>query len=120
MPAGATRRELLRKGWIASCETPPDVPSAFVEEHALGDAQLAAVQTISASMGRFQPFLLLGITGSGKTEVYLHLVAETVRRGLQALVLVPEINLTPQLEQQFRRRLQGTTLVTLNSGLAED
>src|SRR5690606_23988701 len=63
---------------------------------------------------------LLGVTGSGKTEVYLHLVAETVRRGLQALVLVPEINLTPQLEQQFRERLGGAALVTLNSALAEN
>ena len=119
LPASPARRELLRKGWIAESEPPPAV-LRFIEEYSLTPAQNQARQAIEAAFGRFQPFLLLGVTGSGKTEVYLHLVAEAVRRGLQALVLVPEINLTPQLEQQFRQRLQGATLVTLNSALAEN
>ncbi|ALS59583.3 primosomal protein N' [Pandoraea norimbergensis] len=66
------------------------------------------------------PFLLYGVTGSGKTEVYLRAVAEALREGdAQVLVLVPEINLTPQLEGVFRSRFPHETLVTLHSGLAE-
>ncbi|VVE40389.1 primosomal protein N' [Pandoraea capi] len=69
------------------------------------------------------PFLLYGVTGSGKTEVYLRAVAEALHtrasRDAQVLVLVPEINLTPQLEGVFRARFPDETLVTLHSGLAE-
>ncbi|VVE15556.1 Primosomal protein N' [Pandoraea terrigena] len=66
------------------------------------------------------PFLLYGVTGSGKTEVYLRAVAEALReRDAQVLVLVPEINLTPQLEGVFRARFPEEALVTLHSGLAE-
>nr|WP_246174717.1 primosomal protein N' [Pandoraea bronchicola] len=69
------------------------------------------------------PFLLYGVTGSGKTEVYLRAVAEALhhrgRRDAQVLVLVPEINLTPQLEGVFRKRFPDEALVTLHSGLAE-
>jgi primosomal protein N' (replication factor Y) len=68
---------------------------------------------------RFHPVLLQGVTGSGKTEVYLHLIAETLRRGRQALLLVPEIALTPQLENQVRSRFPGATVVAAHSNLAE-
>src|SRR5690606_8696699 len=117
---GAARRELLRKTWIRPSDGPPPGELNIVRAHELSPAQAAARQSVVDALGRFQPFLLLGVTGSGKTEVYLHLVAETVRRGLQALVLVPEINLTPQLEQQFRERLRGAAMVTLTSALAEN
>ena len=102
------RRALLGKGWIAE----PDYCAAqwsFVIAYALVEAQQQAVEAIGAALGRYQPFLLLGVTGSGKTEVYLNLVAATLRRGEQALILVPEINLTPQLEAQFRTRLPGAS-----------
>jgi primosomal protein N' (replication factor Y) len=63
------------------------------------------------------PVLLHGVTGSGKTEVYLRLAQEALAQGRQVLVMVPEINLTPQLEARLRERFAGYTLVTLHSGL---
>ncbi|WP_353191859.1 primosomal protein N' [Pandoraea pnomenusa] len=75
---------------------------------------------LTADVPACAPFLLYGVTGSGKTEVYLRAVAEALReRDAQVLVLVPEINLTPQLEGVFRTRFPNETLVTLHSGLAE-
>jgi primosomal protein N' (replication factor Y) len=63
------------------------------------------------------PHLLYGVTGSGKTEVYLRCVADVLAQGRQALVLVPEINLTPQLEARFRARFPARRIVSLHSGL---
>jgi primosomal protein N' (replication factor Y) (superfamily II helicase) len=63
------------------------------------------------------PTLLFGVTGSGKTEIYLRLAEQALAAGKQALVLVPEINLTPQLEQRFAARFPGRRLVSLHSAL---
>ena len=65
----------------------------------------------------YECFLLHGITGSGKTEVYVHLMHRVLQRGGQVLLLVPEINLTPQLEHYFRSRFPDAELVSLHSGL---
>lgn len=65
---------------------------------------------------QFQPFLLFGVTGSGKTEVYLQVIAETLKQNKQALVLVPEISLTPQTVERFQKRFDVPVLV-LHSGL---
>src|SRR6185503_14331478 len=78
-------------------------PSArFVQRHAPTSEQTRVTQAIAASLGSFRPWLLHGVTGSGKTEIYLHLIARILESGGQALVLVPEIGLTPQLEARFR------------------
>ena len=66
------------------------------------DQQRAAAAIIDAA-GSFAPFLLQGVTGSGKTEVYLAAAAECIAAGGQVLILVPEINLTPQFGQRIRR-----------------
>jgi len=71
------------------------------------------------ALGRFGAFLLHGVTGSGKTEVYFHLVAEVLRQGRQAMVLVPEISLTPQLEGRFREAFPETRLAVMHSGLED-
>ncbi|MEO6227080.1 MAG: DEAD/DEAH box helicase, partial [Thermomonas sp.] len=81
----------------------------------LHDEQRNVVDAISDASG-FSPFLLDGVTGSGKTEVYLHAIADCLARGKQALVLVPEIGLTPQLLHRFRTRL-GMPVEVLHSGL---
>src|SRR5690606_33179629 len=79
--------------------------------------QLEAVSVLAAAAG-FSPVLLEGVTGSGKTEVYLHAIADCLARGRQALVLVPEIGLTPQTLARFRARL-GVPVHALHSGLAD-
>jgi primosomal protein N' (replication factor Y) len=91
----------------------------FVERHRLTAEQLRAIDSISASAQAFGVFLLFGVTGSGKTEVYLRLIAGVLARGAQALVLVPEIALTPALQTAFRERFPGATIVVQHSAMAE-
>jgi primosomal protein N' (replication factor Y) (superfamily II helicase) len=91
----------------------------FVPGHKPNPAQAQAVERIGGALGTFRPFLLHGITGSGKTEVYLRLIAEVVSRGSQALVLVPEIGLTPQLGARFREAFPGTRIAMLHSALED-
>jgi primosomal protein N' (replication factor Y) len=80
--------------------------------------QSIAVEAIDPGAG-FSACLLHGVTGSGKTEVYLRLVEKTLALGRQVLLLVPEINLTPQLEDRVRARFPDTGVVSLHSELAE-
>ncbi|WP_156884517.1 primosomal protein N' [Pandoraea thiooxydans] len=118
------------QGWVIVENTDADdyadaaAPLEVAAAPRLTDEQQAAFEAIDAALRREDaapaPFLLHGVTGSGKTEVYLHAVAAALLHpGAQVLVLVPEINLTPQLEQVFRRRFPKETLATLHSGLAE-
>ncbi|MBK8482577.1 MAG: primosomal protein N' [Proteobacteria bacterium] len=88
--------------------------------HTLTLEQAAALRRIEAALqqDQYRAFLLHGITGSGKTEVYLRAIAEALARGRTALVLVPEIALTPQLAQRFRARF-GDQVAVLHSGLAD-
>ena len=81
--------------------------------------QVKALETIVKGIDsfRFSPFLLYGITGSGKTEIYLRAIETVLKGGRQAIVLVPEISLTPQLIGQFLERFSGR-VATLHSGLS--
>ena len=92
---------------------PPPRPEPSAEQ----SAALAALESLRSAPGGPLPVLLHGVTGSGKTEVYLRAADAALQRGGQALVLVPEINLTPQLEARFAERFPGRVLVSLHSGL---
>ncbi|MCH9696690.1 MAG: primosomal protein N' [Gammaproteobacteria bacterium] len=84
----------------------------------LTHAQRIAVDAVSEQLSGFEVFLLDGVTGSGKTEVYMQLIQHVLRQGKQALVLLPEIALTPQLEQRFLSRFKEKIAV-YHSGLTE-
>lgn len=84
----------------------------------LNTDQSQAVLSITAALGRFQAFLLDGVTGSGKTEVYLRVIEACLAKQQQVLVLVPEISLTPQTVDRFRARFQ-LPVVALHSGLSD-
>lgn len=101
---------LVAKGCLIP-KTPKDSP-LLVNEPAqtLTDEQRLAVQHINDSKG-YQGFLLDGVTGSGKTEVYLQAIAQVLQKGKQALVLVPEIGLTPQTYERFAKRFCVPILV---------
>ncbi|HYR00667.1 MAG TPA: primosomal protein N' [Casimicrobiaceae bacterium] len=95
----------------------PEPPETAATEIALNDDQRHAAEAVVAARGRFAPFVLDGVTGSGKTEVYLAAAAECIGAGRQVLLLVPEINLTPQLEARIARTLPGRRVLTLHSRL---
>ena len=79
--------------------------------------QLTAISAIRESLGRFGAFLLQGVTGSGKTEVYIEVMREVVKRGEQAILLVPEISLTPVFASRLRERF-GERIAILHSNLS--
>ncbi len=79
--------------------------------------QSNAVNTVKNSLNKFESFLLHGVTGSGKTEVYMHIIDEVLSAGKEAIVLVPEISLTPQLVNTFKRRF-GSKIAILHSRLS--
>lgn len=113
---------LVERGWVlrehrpclavADAATPQAGPALNAGQRAAVDALVAAAPT------GFACFLLEGVTGSGKTEVYLQAIEAVLRAGRQALVLVPEIGLTPQLIERFRRRFPGP-IAALHSGLSD-
>jgi len=106
--------EILEAPLVAAERHEPFEP---VEGPALNADQSAAVAAVRAAEG-FAPFVLDGVTGSGKTEIYLQLIIDMLEAGRQVLVLVPEIGLTPQLVARFRARL-GIEPVLLHSGLGD-
>ncbi len=113
----AVVKRLVGLGWLEPAESV--LPSAVAgPAPILNPEQALAADTIIGEAGRFRAVLLQGVTGSGKTEVYLAAIAECLARDRQALVLVPEIALTEQLVARFRRRF-GTAVGVLHSALGE-
>ena len=110
-------KRLLALGLLTEV-APPCAASVLGPSPELNDEQQAAVRTIIAARGRFAPVLLNGVTGSGKTEVYLAAIADCLAHGTQILVLVPEIALTEQLVARFRHRF-GDAVGVLHSGLGD-
>jgi primosomal protein N' (replication factor Y) len=122
-PCAATLRSLRARGLLETCRLSPApiVPSAPSDAAAPGPElnadQDEAVRRVTAELGSFSPFLLEGVTGSGKTEVYIRLIEAASARGAQTLLIVPEIGLTPQLRERLIARLPDPPAV-LHSGLA--
>ncbi len=111
-------RRLREKDWIEPCEAEPSSLPEPVPAPPLNPDQAQAVARVTAALGRFQAFLLDGVTGSGKTEVYLSLIDKVVAQGGQVLLLVPEIGLTPQLQRRLLRRVRAPVTL-LHSAMAD-
>ncbi|MDA0680038.1 MAG: primosomal protein N' [Proteobacteria bacterium] len=118
------RASLIRKSLLEEFETTDDESRADrlanVEQEigpTLNADQKSALKSIRGAAG-FHSSVIDGVTGSGKTEVYLHLIQDELKAGRQVLVVVPEIGLTPQLVSRFRRRL-GLEPVLMHSGLTD-
>ncbi len=118
-------RTLAKQGWliIDRVEAEHSPPSLEVnpptEDATLNDEQKTAVHAITASAEKdeFKTFLLFGVTGSGKTEVYIQSIRKILELGKSAIVLVPEISLTPQTTRRFAARFENVTVI--HSGLTD-
>ncbi|MDF4799148.1 DEAD/DEAH box helicase family protein, partial [Vibrio parahaemolyticus] len=121
--ASTVLKSLEEKGWIERIEKKPVITQwgqhveCDVEKPKLNHEQALAIASVNSQTG-FACYLLEGVTGSGKTEVYLNLIKPVLEKGKQALVLVPEIGLTPQTINRFKRRF-NVPVDVIHSGLNE-
>lgn len=119
-PSPSTLQTLVRRGLVRIEERPADFQLSGIghvqPRHALNESQTEALAGIVTALGRFQPILLHGVTGSGKTAVYLAAMQLALERGLSALLLVPEIGLTPAAAAQLDAAF-GAKVALLHSAL---
>ena len=115
---GAAVGDLLRRGWLGVTTAPGRAHDTGVRPP-LTPGQEAVLAALQDGAEGFGVTLLHGVTGSGKTEIYLRLAEQALARGRQVLMLVPEIALTPQLEQRVAQRFAAAHVVSLHSGLAD-
>lgn len=117
-----TINKLIEKNWIEEIETeiscPPANDKDYSQQPDLNEHQAKAVAKISAALDQFKVFLLDGVTGSGKTEVYFRVIEKVISEQKQALILIPEIGLTAQLIERFRSRF-SCPITVLHSGLSD-
>lgn len=118
----ASLKTIIDKGWVKKCSKLPQINDEWRQKLTLNETpqtlnkeQAIAVATLNQQQG-FQCSLLEGITGSGKTEVYLAVLEHSLKQGKQALILVPEIGLTPQTINRFKRRFD-VNIAVIHSGL---
>ncbi|WP_100644334.1 primosomal protein N' [Alteromonas facilis] len=115
----------VEKEWIVavSKEVSPQldwhVPMTLAKAPAPNADQALAIANINTRQGEYAPFLLEGVTGSGKTEVYLQVITPLLEAGRQVLILVPEIGLTPQTVRRFETRF-GIDVGVLHSGMTDN
>lgn len=131
-PEGLTREELndyfsnwrktmdalIEKGLVSRVDKPALPPAQTADDIVLNQEQKEAVSAIKAGFGSGQRYLVDGVTGSGKTEVYIELIKKIIGQGKQAIILVPEIGLTPQFINRLQQRLPARISV-LHSGLSD-
>ncbi len=116
----ANKKLALKRALKAAVQTVGNAEATNKEKPVLLKAQKDAVSAIVQTQG-FRTFVLYGVTGSGKTEIYLQAIEEKLNQSndVQVLIMVPEINLTPQLEISVRSRFPGVSIATLHSRLTE-